>query len=274
MSDFVDIEDQPVPDPNTDDFDIAIVEPGQEEESSEPSWEEKLAALAEKNKELETKLGQQAPMDQLAQQLASLAKPQVVEKKEEPKPNQIDWASLTKKIDSDFYSSPSKNILELVTPIFEQMQTKSAKDNAEKDKVISKLATANDPKYAPIYNDYKDEVEQLVNTLPPHTNVYQEAVEKVRSNHYSEIMEKDVQARVDELVAKALEGKGVTPNRQFTNATSPPSTPPAQPQTNGYKVTRAQFDAAQKWADTMGFPFEDSTDKRWVIDHLKKEGKI
>jgi hypothetical protein len=24
----------------------------------------------------------------------------------------------------------------------------------------------------------------------------------------------------------------------------------------------------------MGFPFEDSTDKRWVIDHLKKEGKI
>ena len=276
MEDEIIIEDNaiPVPEPENDQFDPELdivdkVEPAQQIDPNAQALAEAQAKIAQ----LEATAQGTAPMSQIAEQLAAMAKPpQVVAPKVEEPP--IDYKKIFEDVDGKFYESPSQNILKILTPVIESLNSKQAVKDADNAKIISQLSIANDPESKVIYDKYKDEVDQAVSSLPPTVDVYQKAVQSVRANHSQDIILEQATKLAEEMVAKALAEKGLGPKTGYTNATSITAQPTVDQRPEKPQVLRAHYVAAQEWANVKGFPFESKDDIMWVIDYLKEEGVL
>ena len=228
------------------------------------------AALEKKTPEAEAKPDTAAL---IAEELKRLASQKEEVKPEETKP-QVDFKALMEEVDKNFYNSPSQSIVSMITPIVETVDKKYSSVFTQQSLNIAKLKVMSDDSLKNDYVKYRDEVEAIVKSSPPSETVYEEAVKRVKANHLDDIIAEQVSAKIAELTAQAEKNLGVqatpAPAPQFTNATQV-----AQAQKkNVVRITPQQKQAAERWALTKGYDWNDPADREWVVKYLKDKGAI
>jgi len=278
MSDIIDRADPVVPDIENEEFKLEIID-----EVDESAPDEKTLALEARLAEMEAENARykeqaNAPkgneqMDiasALAAEMAKLNKPSVEQK---PKA-EIDYGKLFETVNKNFYSDPSKGIVDVMTPLIQSMDEKYSGTFNKQAATISKLTMLGDPQGSADYVKYKDEIEQLVSTSPPSEQVYSNALKAVRANHFDDIMQEKVAAQIALMTEKAEANiaKANPPlSANFTNATQVQA---AHAKKNTGRLTQGQATTAAKWAMNKGYNWSDPEDQEWVVKYLKGEGVI
>ena len=230
--------------------------------------EAEQARYKEEIEKLSTKTTQEDSLASLAAQLKAMASPPMEKpKNDEP---QVDFKTLFEEVDKNFYNSPSKAVVDVVTPIVQSMDKKYNDIIASQALNISKLAVLSDETLKGDYLKYKDEVEQIVSASPPSEKVYREALLKVRASHFDEILNEKLEAKMNEVLKKAEEQQAPQAPQSFTNATMVQQARP----TNTVRITAGQQAVAKKWAMNKGYDWNDPSDKAWVLKYLKNNGVI
>lgn len=208
----------------------------------------------------------------LAAELKKIQTPQVTSAP--PVKEEIDYNKLFETVDKNFYTSPSKGVVDVVVPLMEQMDKKYSGALSTQAITISKLTMLGDPSGQMDYVKYKEEVDKLVKDSPPSEQVYSNALKMVRANHFEEIMAEKVALQLKEITDKAEAAvtappAGVAPG--FTNATQVQA---AHAKKNAGRITAGQLATASKWAMQKGYDWNDPEDQEWVVKFLKSEGAI
>ena len=256
------------------DFKLEVVDEVPEKDEKTLELEAKVAEMEAREQALREKLEQKDSADPaviLAQELKKLAglkEEQAGEKRPEETP--VDFKAIMDNVDKNFYSSPSKAIIDMVTPIVESVDKKYSSVYAQQAANIAKLKVLADDSLKNDYVKYKDEVEAIVKTSPPSETVYEEAVKKVKANHLDDIIAEQVAAKIAEITAQAEANVQVQQAPQFTNATQVQQAAKA----NVVKITPAQQIRAKTWALTKGYDWNDPGDREWVVKYLKGQGAL
>lgn len=118
---------------------------------------------------------------------------------------------------------------------------------------------------------YGDEIKEIASSLPPSSSVYQEAVSKVKMNHFDEIMA----VQVEQAIAKQLEAlkPKKTPEEtaasvDFTNSTAAPV--PAEVKKPVPKVTQAEVTRLEGWAKNHMLDWSVKGNKEYTIQRYLK----
>ncbi len=271
-------KEEVTPEFENEEFTLEVVEEG----ATETQTDEEKLALEAKIAEMEAENAKyKAQMDELskasppresvsaiAEELRKLAQPAPAK----PEETQTDFKKLFEDVDKNFYTSPSKSVVDVVTPIVQSMDKKYTDVIAKQALNISKLTVLYDESSKGDYIKYKDEVESIVSSLPPSESVYAEALKTVRANHFDDILAEKVQAQVEAMAQKAEQ------NVQQQQAATPQFTNAAQVQQarakNVMRITPNQEAAARKWAMIKGYDWSDPAEKEWVLKYLKGNGSI
>lgn len=190
-----------VDDDDEDDFEILVegrdeIPPDNEETSPAdegPSKEEllsELEVLRQKQTAAEDRQTLQSGFDKLSQ---ILEKQQSSATPTTPSEPQETWEDLKKRLSQNFYDDPVGAMDEMVrfavqreiVPAFQQTQNQLAKTAT----LTSKQAASANPTNKLILENYGDEVEEMVKTLPPGPDVYDRACQQVGFNHLTDLVE-------------------------------------------------------------------------------------
>lgn len=261
-------------------FKIEIIdeekEPGDKSDEKTLALEAKIAEMEVIQKEYKEKL-ENAPASPDVSMAALTEALKNIGKQEPTKPveAQTDFKALFESIDKNFYNSPSKGVVDVVTPLMQSLDKKYSDVATQQAVNISKLTVLADDTQKGDYIKYKDEVDRIVNASPPSENVYGNALKQVRSLHFDDILAEKVAAQVAILTTAAEEAaKASLATAQaspgFTNATHVQQ---ARAQ-NSMKITANQQLVASKWAVTKGYDWNDPEEKKWVLTYLKTNGVI
>ena len=282
MSDLIDKQAAVTPDIVDEEFKLEIIEdpatPGKDEGTL--ALEARIAEMeAKQTQDQETIIALQAGASDatmataLAAELKKIQAPApVVTKETEP----VDYNKLFETVDKNFFTSPSKGVVEVITPIMQSMDEKYSGTLKAQAVTISKLTMLGDPTGQSDYVKYKGEIDQIVKDSPPSESVYADALRSVRANHFEEIMQEKVAAQIKVITDKAeaailtpppVQGQG--PN--FTNASQVQA---AHAKKNAGRITAGQLATASKWAMQKGYDWADPEDQEFVIKFLKGEGAI
>ena len=187
----------------------------------------------------------------------------------------VDYAALFESTDKNFYNSPSKSVVDVMSPVLQSMDAKFNDASVKSALNVSKLMVLADDSMKGDYIKYKPEVDKLVSTFPPSEDVYSRALKVVRGNHIEDIIAEQVAAQMTAITEKAEaaaveEAAKLKTTPQFTNATTV-----QQAQVKKVvRITPRQQEIARKFAITKGFPWKDQEDQMWVINYLKGKGVI
>jgi len=205
----------PLPGFAEEEFEIEIVDPAApQKEEATIKLEQQMAEQQALIEKLQNEKAQAAPpandMDKLADLLSQRLGP-VPTGPTEPtaEQKQQEYLKLVEGVRQNFHADPTGNVLKLIEPVLQQVQEQNQEMIQKQSLKISELSAYNSPD-APYMQKYGDEVRQLVATLPPSGNVYQQALAQVKVNHTDDIIAERVQAALDEALAKAR-GQEVTP---------------------------------------------------------------
>lgn len=273
MSDTPEVPDVQVPEES---FKVAIVD--------EVVPADATAELEAKNAELEARIAElsaappaPAPaveahnpgFSELAAELRKMQEP-----KEAPKP--VDYNQIIEETSKNFYGDPTKSVLNLLTPVVQELKTESDAKLNTQAKQISKLTVLAQEEEKNLYVKYKDDVEQITSTLPPSENVYQQALDQVRIKYSKQIVDEAVAARLAEVTEAAERQAVASAPRQapVTLATTPAKAPaPASP-----SLTANQWADLQRQALVKGFEIGTAerltADGLWAIERYKKFGRL
>lgn len=189
--------------------------PEEEPEEEGPSKEELLAQLnrlQEQQAAATNQLGDRQTLEKGFQDLASvLTKQQAPQAPAQPTEN---WDQVKKRLAHDFYNDPMAAIEEAlkfaiqteVAPAFQQTQELLSKTAMTTSRQIAET----NPTNKLILEKYRDEVDSAVRSLPPTPDVYEKACQQVGMNHFTDIMQEQVQAMIQEQ-ASGTETKKVLP---------------------------------------------------------------
>jgi len=271
---------EPIPVFEDEEFKVEIIDEESPDEKDEATLalEAKIAEMEATQAEykaqiesLSTKSTGDAPaLSALAEQLKKLSTPEAPKAPEV----QTDFKALFESVDKNFYTSPSKSVVDVVTPIMKSMDKKYSDVAIQQAVNISKLTVLADDTQKGDYIKYKDEVEKIVAASPPSEKVYSEALKTVRAAHFDDILAEKVAAQVAEITekAEAAAAQASTPAvpNTFTNATQVQQARAK----NTMKITAGQQLVASKWAMTKGYDWNDPEEKKWVLNYLKTNGVI
>lgn len=280
MADIVlETEGEVIPAFEDEEFKVEIVdeEATTEKDEATLALEAKIAemeaAQAEYKAQIES-LSTKAPgadqgLSALAEQLKQMSAPAAPKAPEV----QTDFKALFETVDKNFYNSPSKSVVDVVTPIMQSMDKKYSEVAAQQAINISKLTVLADDSQKSDYIKYKDEVEKIVSASPPSESVYGDALKSVRALHFEDILAEKVAAQVAEITDKAeaaAQASVPTTPSTFTNATQVQQARAK----NTMRITAGQQLVASKWAMTKGYDWNDPEEKKWVLNYLKTNGVI
>lgn len=242
---FADAEEVVVEDENVEedeeDFKIYIEGqddiPEEEPEEEGPSKEEllsQLTRLQEQQAAATNQLGDRQTLEKGFQDLASVLTNQQQQQPTTAQPTET-WDQVKKRLASDFYNDPMAAIEEAlkfaiqteVAPAFHQTQELLSKTAMTTSRQIAET----NPTNKLILEKYRDEVDSAVRSLPPTPDVYEKACQQVGMNHFTDIMQEQVQAMIQEQASgtaapkKALPKSNVMPTGVATRGVAKTSKP-------------------------------------------------
>ena len=176
--------------------------------------------------------------------------------------NMPSWEELKKKLSKNFYDDPMTAVEETlkyfvqseIAPAFKQTQDMLSKTAISTSR---QLAVAN-PTNKMIMDKFGDEVEETVKKLPHTPDVYEKACQQVGMNHFTDI----VQFQVQEAMSNAGNNNAVN-SKPTSNVL--PSGIVSQGKTSNNKVRRILTKDQKEWADRKGVTYEDA----WAVFNNK-----
>ena len=256
-------------------FKLEVVEEEGQKDDATMALEAKIAEMEAKQAEYMTTiegLQNQAPDSNiaLAEAIAKMNRPtEVVKAPEQP---QVDYAALFESTDKNFYNSPSKSVVDVMSPVLQSMDAKMTEANRANDLKMSKLMVLADESMKGDYIKYKDEVEKLVKTSPPSEEVYAKALKVVKGNHIEDIIAEQVAAKLADMEAKLAAVAEPAKPAPFTNANQVQAA--QAPKGDVLRVTARQQEIARKFAIQKGIDWSDPVEQRWTFKYLKGKGVI
>lgn len=217
---------------NADAFDVALAQKAAQEEQEDSQVA--LPELSDIDEEVEVIEGEPEPdpeedkvdgesnlLERLVGALESRPAPEAP-KKEIPKRAelpQVDIAAVKKKFDEKLHEvdNPSELLDEYANAVIGNALAQQSREIQElkKDRLLV------DPINKMVFDKWGDEIETVVATLPAqqqnHPDAYKYAVERVRNEHFTEILDAQVEARA---ITKTRPGATATLGQQQAAATS------------------------------------------------------
>ncbi|MBW2637906.1 MAG: hypothetical protein JRC86_10370 [Deltaproteobacteria bacterium] len=241
--------------------------------------------LEARNAELQAQLAQlqSAPVPAADEGFAALAaelrKMQAPQSEAPPEPG-VDYNAVIEKSKKDFYGNPTESVLNLVTPVVQEMQNQADQRAAAQDMQISKLTVLSTPGDKEMYTKYATDVEEAVAKLPPSATAYQTALKQVEMFHSKDIIAEQVAEQVAAAIAQATTAAQAVVQpapRQAPRPMSLASMPQtAPPPANNNSLTSGQWRDIQQQALVKGFDLGTeknlTADGVWAIEYYKKNG--
>lgn len=169
---------------------------------------------------------------------------------------------LLSEINNKFLENPGKTAKELLKtelrPIVDLM--------IQNQTYLSKELALTNPELRKVYDKWKDEVEDYVQKMHPvekaqNPRVYQTAIERIKAQHAEEILEEEIERRVQERLAKLTEERKVAKPAVYS---------PAGEQRTGSGERKTVV--IPRWvaqeAERIGL------DPKFYYEHLKESGKL
>jgi len=238
--------------------------PEESKEDDGPSKETLMAelnALREKQSLVDNQLGDRKTLEEgfskLSQALAEQKSAGNIAPESMPA-----WEEVKKKLAKNFYDDPMNAIEETlryfvkseIAPAFQQTQDMLSKTAVSTSK---QLAVAN-PTNKMIMDKFGDEVEAAVKTLPHSPDVYDKACQQVGMNHFTDIVQFQVQEALKE-------GGGQSAPTRSPSSNVMPSGVPSVGKTSSNKTRRILTKDQKEWADRKGVTYEDA----WAVFNAK-----
>lgn len=269
-------EDVIVPEVEDDSFNLEVVDTTEIPEKDQ-AYIDLETKLAEQTAELERlkAVPPQAPTDPGLRELAEAIKASTLKKDEPKKPQaQVDLAKLIEEKNAEFYKNPGQSVYELITPVLQQMKAETSQEVLSLKVANSKLSALSSDDNKLLYGKYSDEVEQIAKTLPQDANVYQNALNQVKMNHFQELVQEQAQTLAQSLITEQTqkveeEAKQMASGASFTNAGAP-----ATPKPRKVQITPAQKQAIDNWMLTKGYTVGDPGDTEFAVNYFKTKGWI
>lgn len=271
------VPDVPVPDEG---FSVALVDeiPGPEDKTTE--LEAKIAELEAQNAALAQAPPPESPADAgfaaLAAELKSLKTPTPVT---EPDQSGPDYNEVIKDTSKNFYNDPTKSVLNLMTPVVQQLKQENDKRANSQAMQISKLTVLSTPGDKEFYVKYQAEVDSIAGSLPPSESAYQEALAKAKVLHVDDIVNEQVEARVnaalEQATVQAQASVAQTQRQAPTTLSTIPTKAPAQSKPS---LTKLQWQDLQRQALVKGFDLGTAerltAEGVWAIERYKALGRL
>jgi hypothetical protein len=268
-----------MPEIENDEFDFIVTDENEPEVDQEKV--ELQTKLAEQQAKLDELMAAQnnVQMDNASQkqmeELANVLKTSIQSAQPE-KPSadpQAEYMKLVEDVRSNWHSDPAGNALKLVEPLMSQMQQKMSSKVSTLELKTSKLAALSSPD-KPIYDKYADEVEQLVSSLPPSENTYQEAIKAVKANHMDDLVNDMVNQKLDELLAaKGLQNpanpSAVAQQSDVTLAGHNSSTNAQRAAEQKVRITATEQQKLQKYAITHSINWDVPKYRNMLVNAYK-----
>lgn len=256
-----------------------VIDEGQSQ-AGPTDYEAKLAEMEQANQALQAQLEQasvappQAQTDpQIASVLEMLAK-QNAPQKEEPAKPAFNLEEHFKKLDGNFYTSPSQSAAQAVAPYLQEINDAFSKKAKEQELKIGQLLVMSDPTSREDYNKYRGEVDELVKGMAPSEDTYSKALKMVRANHVDDIVQDKLSERIAELEAK-LAAQTANPVMAPTQATYTNATGVKTPAPTARKQVRISPNlerAARHQAKITGSDYNDEFTRNYIIEQLRSRG--
>lgn len=130
-----------------------------------------------------------------------------------------------------------------------------------------------DPNQKPIYDKYRDEVEQEVTRIPPQERiqeprVYQTAIQRVKARHSDEL----TQSAIEEAVNKRLQELGIDPAKAAKRAKPAVYSPAGQQRSQGGGLGGPRTEVIPKWVQVEAAKIGLSAE--FLYQHLKEKGEL
>lgn len=174
------------------------VEPTEEEEDAE-ALKKRIEELTLQQQQIQTRFQDQNQFQQSIEKLASSlnGKQSGQQQQSQQQPPQKTVDELAEELKDEFYENPTAAVKKLteaiirqeVGPAFQQMHRLTS-DTA---KSTSRQFASQDSTYKYVLDNYGEEVESVVESLPPTADVYSKACQQVAMGHFDEILEYKVE---------------------------------------------------------------------------------
>lgn len=266
------IVDVGLPEIEDEQFEIQVTddEPMSEAEKQLAELKTKLEEAEAAKQALEQQTVERSAEDPIAK-LAAL-----LEKNNTPAPpsnNQVqDFQAQYQKIIEDtrnnFHSDPTQSVINLVAPLLNQMEQKMEQTSSVTDKLTSKLSVVQGED-AGFYTKYKDEVEGLAAGIQGKDS-YQKAVAQVKLMHMDEIVQEQVNKRLEEAIAASV---GETPadiQRKAPFTLGNRQTAPAQAaQKQTIRISTAEERRGREFANSHMLSWDNPQHKAIIVKKIK-----
>lgn len=264
-------------------FEIAVADENETQvDEATLKLQEEIQNLTKQNEELQKKFQTTTAEQTSASQLEKLA--EVLQKQNSAPPEsevrepnfQEQYNKIVENVQKNYHSDPVKSVIDLTAPLFGQMEQKMNSAVSEQQKLTSKLLAMQSQDKS-IMDSYGQEVEQLVQSLPPSNSVYQDAIARVKANHFDELLQAQVNAKLEEAIAQAG-GQATVENPAEIEQKAPftlankPQAPASQMQKQRISITRQEEAFLKNYANNHMLDWNNPVHKATLVKKYKEGG--
>jgi hypothetical protein len=140
---------------------------------------------------------------------------------------------------------------------------------------LSRELALSNPAYKKVYDKYSNEIEQIIGAVSVQTRlqnpkIYHQAIELVKSRHIDEVVNEELEGKLQTLLDEKLKEYGITPGQKAQQPSQgyvPPATA-ARPAAEGQRRTLVVPKWVAEEAKTRGL------DPVFLYNHYKEKGKL